>query len=287
MTQIRPRRSMLFLPGLRTDRYAKAVGSGADIVCLDLEDAVAPSLKAQAREAVLPLLNDAARGPSQLALRINTLYSQNGASDIVALAQIRVAPDILILPKVKSAKEVLWLESMLPQHFAEVDIFAIIETAEGLESAPQIAVASPRVRGLLFGAADLSAELGCELAWEPLLYARSRVVNAAAIAGIDIMDVPHLDLDDEDGLRREVTAVRRLGFTGKAAIHPKQVGPVNDGFSPTAAEVAAAQRVLDAFDACQDGVCLLDGKLVELPLVRAARRTIVIASAVKAGLANG
>lgn len=282
MTQTRSRRSMLFLPGLRPDRYAKAVGSGADIVCLDWEDAVAPNLKAQAREAVLPLLENAARGRSRLALRINALYSHAGAADMVALAQATAAPDALVLPKVKSAEEVAWLESMLPPHFAAVEIFVIIETAEGLESAPRIAAASPRVTELLFGAADLSAELGCALAWEPLLYARSRVVHAAAMAGIDVMDVPYLDLDDEDGLRREVAAVRGLGFTGKAAIHPKQVAAVNEGFAPTAADVTAARRVLDAFDACPDEVCLLDGKLVELPLVRAARRTLAIASLAQA-----
>lgn len=271
-------RSVLFLPGLRTDRYAKAVGSGADTVCLDLEDAVAPHLKAQARDAVLELIENEERGRSRLALRINPLQSQAGMADMLALARLQKMPEVVILPKVKTSSEVAWLEEMLPSSSPDVEIWAIIETAEALEAAPQIARASPRVSALIFGGADLAAELRCEMEWEPLLYARSRVAHAAAIAGIAAIDVPHLNLNDDEGLRREVVSVRRLGFTGKAAIHPKQVGVVHQGFAPTEHEIAAAKRLLAAFDACQDGVCLLDGRLVELPMVTAARRIITIAA---------
>lgn len=270
---------MLFVPGVRTDRHAKAVGSGADVVCLDLEDAVAPALKADARQAVLAFLDTVEPGQTGLALRINAVHSLVGAADVAALATVRRAPHILVLPKVKSAAEVACFASILPAAFAASEIWAIIETAEGLEAAPQIARASPRLAGLIFGAADLAAELGCAMDWEPLLYARSRVVHAAAVAGIATMDVPHLDVNDDEGLRRAVAAARKLGFTGKAAIHPRQVALVHEGFAPSHSEVAAAQRLLSAFDACSDGVCLLDGKLVELPMVRAARRVTAIAGA--------
>lgn len=276
-----PQRSMLFLPGLRTDRFERAAASNADIVCLDLEDAVAPQLKAQAREAVLSTLNGQ-RGGVRLAVRINGAGSPDGADDLLALATAEAPPDIVVLPKANGPEEIGWLISMLPPHFAQAELFAIIETARGLEAACRIATASPRVTTLVFGAADLCAELGCTLAWEPLLYARSRVVHAAAIAGLAVMDVPYLDVDDETGLRAEVAAVRRLGFTAKAAIHPKQVSGINEGFAPSAAEEQRARRVLEAFDACKDGVCLLDGRLVELPVIRAARRTLSIAAALRA-----
>ncbi len=278
MNQVAPRRSMLFLPGLRADRYAKALACGPDVVCLDLEDAVAPNLKPQARETVLALLESADRGQTSLALRINAAGTQAAVEDLQALAACKRAPDMVVLPKVQGADDLAWLESMLPEAFAAAEIWAIIETAEGLEAAARIARASRRLAGLLFGGADLAAELGCAMEWEPLLYARSRVVHAAAIAGIAVMDVPCLDVHDDDGLRRELAAVRRLGYGGKAAIHPRQIAIIHEGFAPGEAELHAARRLLSAFDACTDGVCLLDGRLVELPMVRAARRVVAAAA---------
>lgn len=135
-----------------------------------------------------------------------------------------------------------------------------------------IAAAKPR-RSLLFGAVDMSAELRCQNAWKPLLYARSRVVHAAAAAGVDVLDVPWLDLNDEAGLAREAAAAA-LGFGGKAAIHPKQLAAIHAAFTPSAEMVARAQRIVAAFEASASGLVVIDGKLIELPVVRAMVRLL-------------
>jgi len=135
------------------------------------------------------------------------------------------------------------------------------------------------MRSLLFGGVDMAAELGAALDFTSMLYARSRVVHAAASFGLDAIDVPWLDLEDMDGLREECRRVQALGFTGKATIHPKQLAVVNDVFTPDAERIAWARRVIEAFEHAPDGLVVLDGKLVEIPVVRSASRTLAIARA--------
>ena len=150
----------------------------------------------------------------------------------------------------------------------------IIEANDGLANAIDIARASPRVAALLFGAVDMSADLRCQNAWEPLLYARSRVVHAAAAAGVDVLDVPWLDLNDEAGLTREANAAAALGFGGKASIHPKQLAAIHAAFTPSAQAVERAQRIVAAYEASDSGLVVIDGKLIELPVVRAMYRLL-------------
>jgi citrate lyase beta subunit len=157
-----------------------------------------------------------------------------------------------------------------------------IETARGLAAAETIATASPNVAVLFFGAVDLSAELGCAIEWDALLYARSRVVAAAALVGVDAMDTPFMDVSDPDQLGEEAQAVQRLGFTGKAAIHPTQVPVIQGAFSPDAAAVAWARRMVEAYEANLGGVLLVDGKLIERPVIASAQRILAIADAVHA-----
>lgn len=276
-TDVVPRRSLLFAPALRPDRFAKALHSGADIVCLDLEDAIAMARKDEARAMALPAFAAPAEGGAARVLRVNSLRSLEGLKDMVALSEGAAAPEALMLPKVTSPEEVAWVDDLLSEIAAPTTLMVIIETARGLEAAPEIATASPRLVALLFGAADLSAELGASMEWEAMLYGRSRTVQAAATAGLDVLDVPHLDLEDDAGLRRAAQQAQQLGFTGKAAIHPKQLPAIHEAFSPTAETIAWARRVVDAFDADPDGLLVLDGKLVEMPVVRAMRRALAIA----------
>ncbi len=157
-------------------------------------------------------------------------------------------------------------------------MLALIETALGIEQVAPIA----RVRGVAglgFGAADLSADMGCEMAWEPLLYARGRVVHAAALARVALLDVPHLALDDEAGLRADALRAKTMGFTGKLAIHPRQVAPIRACFMPTDTEVAKARAIVDAAERSAGQVCVVDGRMVDEPVVRAARLTLSRASA--------
>ena len=149
----------------------------------------------------------------------------------------------------------------------------LVETPEGLMRAWEIA-AAPAVGGVLFGAFDYSAEVGCEMSWEPLLFARSQIAAACARAGVEALDAPPAAVGEDEALVAETDRARRLGFTGRACIHPSQVGPVNAAYTPSAEELAKAQAVVTAFDAAAGGPALLDGKLIELPVARAARRIL-------------
>src|SRR5262249_40731516 len=152
-------------------------------------------------------------------------------------------------------------------------VVTLIETARGLSAAEAVA-AHPRVTALALGGADLAADLGAELAWEPMLWARSHLVAAAAAARAAVVEVPYLHIEDGTGLTREAEAARRLGFTGKLAIHPKQIAAINAAFAPSAEEIARARRIVDAAAAARGGVCLLDGRMIDAPVVTAARATL-------------
>ena len=273
----RIRRSLLFVPAVRPDRFPKALATGADAVCLDLEDGVAPSAKETAREQAFALL--AGRGPSraEVSLRINDVKTALGRTDLAALAAAGVRPDALMLPKVAGAGEIGEVEAALAATGAAPPLIVQIETAAGLMAAAEIAAASPNVSAVFFGAIDLAADLGCAVEWEALLYARSRVVLAAGAAGVSALDSPWMDVPAVEALAGESRRTRRLGFAGKAAIHPSQVPVIQRAFSPSAEEVAWARKVVAAYERQQGGVLLVDGRLVERPVVRSARRNLLIA----------
>lgn len=284
----RARRSFIFVPGLRPEMFAKAMASGADMVCVELEDGVAPKDKAEARRCTMALFAAAGRdGESnhdvETVVRINCLSSAFGLDDVQAVLASESPPPGLMLPKVKSPDEVVWLDALLTERGHDCRLHIIIETNDGLEAAHDIAHASPRIDSLLFGGVDMAAELRCECAWQPLLYARSRVVHAAASAGIDAIDVPYLDLNDAAGMTREAELARELGFCGKGAIHPKQVARLNRVFTPNAAAVAHARKIIAAFDAADTGLVVVDGKLIEAPVLREMHRIVAVAERVAAG----
>jgi citrate lyase beta subunit len=184
-----------------------------------------------------------------------------------------------MLPKVESADEVRIADALLQHAARPVGLHVIIESNAALEHALAIGGACPAIRSLLFGAVDMAAELGAAMDFTSMLYARSRVVHAAASHGLDAIDVPFLDLEDAAGLAEECRLVRGLGFTGKAAIHPKQLRAINAAFTPDAERIAYARKVIAAFENAPDGLVVVDGKLIEIPVVRSARRTLAIAAA--------
>ncbi|MCA1644416.1 MAG: CoA ester lyase [Chloroflexi bacterium] len=271
------RRSLLFVPGLRPDRYLKALETQADCVCVDLEDAVAQGRKDESRELSLPLFAVSSNHQAERVLRINGLRTVEGLRDLLAVVELGARPDALMLPKIKHAEEIRWLDELLTSRSIPLNLQVIIETADGLENAAEIAAASARVVALVFGAVDLSAELRSSQLWESLLYARSRVVHAAARAGIDAIDVPFLDLTDADALQTEARRSQQLGFTGKAAIHPAQLEVIHQVFSPTAEDVDKARRILARFAESTDGLVVVDGQLIEKPVVRAMQRVVSLA----------
>lgn len=272
----RPRRSLLFVPGARPELIAKADAAGPDLVCVDLEDAVAPDRKDAARDAVFAALAGSAPTRAELVLRINGLGTPAGLADLLALLRAPRPPSGIMIPKIRAAAELRLLDELLETApaLAGLGLHVIIETNDGLAEAGAIARASPRLASLLFGAVDMSAELRCANTWEPLLYARSRVVHAAAAAGLDALDVPWLDLADLDGLTREARAAAALGFGGKAAIHPGQLAAIHAAFTPSEAEIARARRIVAAYEASPSGLVLVDGRLIERPVVRAMHRLL-------------
>jgi citrate lyase beta subunit len=264
-------RSILFVPGHRPDRFAKALATGADAVVIDLEDAVPPGEKAAARAAVLA--RPAAPAGVALGVRMNPLATPEGIADLAALLGAE-APDFVMLPKTESAEELRVVHRAFARHARAPRLVALIESAEGLARAGAIA-AEPGCAAVGLGAVDLAAELGCQVAWEPLLAHRAALVAAAARAGgRGVVDVPFLALDDEAGLAEETRRVQALGFTGKLAIHPRQVATIQSVLTPPPEQVAWARRVVEAFEAAAGGVCVVDGKMVDVPVQRAALRVL-------------
>ena len=278
-----PRRSFIFAPGIRPDMFPKALASGADIVCIDLEDAIAPEHKAEARAKTLALFEEVqADDGVERIIRINCLRTRDGYLDILAILDAPSPPPAIMLPKVKSPDEVRALDELFDEHDLATRLHVIIETNAGLEACHEIARSSGRIDAMFFGGVDMAAELRAANKWEMLLYARSRVVHAAAGAGLDVIDVPYLDLDDMEGMEREAQLAAELGFTGKGSIHPKQIAPLNAIFSPSDAEIAHAHRVIAAFEEGDSGLVVLDNKLIEKPVLRTMYRTVRVAEKIAA-----
>ena len=280
---VRPRRTFIFSPGLDPTMFPKALASGADIVCVELEDGVAPKDKDAARERGLALFAEAeATAAAQAAgvecvVRINSVREAFGLADVTAVLAADTPPPVLMMPKVRTPDEVVWLDDLLTERGHPTQLQVIIETNQALEAAYEIAHCSPRINALFFGGVDMAAELRCANTWESLLYARSRVVHAAASAGLDVIDVPYLDLEDLDGMVTAARQAKALGFSGKGAIHPKQIAALNEVFTPSEDEVARARRIIDTFEAADTGLVVIDGKLIEKPVLRDMYRILSIA----------
>ena len=280
--QVRPRRSFIFTPGLNPAMYPKALASGADIVCVELEDGIAPKDKDAARANALALFTEPqADDGVERVVRINCLREAFGLADVTAVLHTDTPPPALMLPKVKTPEEIVWLDDLLSERGHDTRLHVIIETNAGLEAVQEIARASSRIDALFFGGVDMAAELRCTNAWEPLLYARSRIVHAAASAGLDVLDVPWLDLDDPEGMKVEAARSRDLGFSGKGSVHPKQISILNDVFTPDEAAVAHARRIIEAFREADTGLVVVEGKLIEKPVLREMHRILSIADRLK------
>jgi len=275
-------RTALFVPADRPERIAKAVAQQTDAVVVDLEDAVADAAKPGARASAVRAIGETADPHPLLMVRVNATDSPWFDDDVEALASVAGMLWGVVLPKATASADVLLLQERLTQvaheRAADVRVIPIVETAAGVLSAREIAAASDAVETLLFGAADLSTELRTEASadGDELLLARSQVVLAAAAAGVGRpVDGPYLRLDDADGLRRSTEHARRLGFGGKAVIHPAQLATVASVFSPDRAEVTWARAVDAAFALAERegraSIRLDDGTFVDYPVARRAR----------------
>lgn len=272
-------RSKLFVPGSRPELFPKAVASGADALSFDLEDSVAMDRKAEARQAVAAFLREWAGDTRQTMLvRVNGLASGLFAADVAALAGCGV--DMINVPKVESADDVRQALDVIP---GDMKILANIETPRGLRLAAEIATADARIAGLQLGFIDLFSQCGIDSSETGAKYSiRLAVRLAAAEAGIAVLDSAFAEVRDLEGFRAEAEAARRLGFSGKSCIHPTQVTIANEVFAPSTDEIAEAEKILAALRERGDGVFLLDGQMIDKPILERARAVVRSAESLKA-----
>ena len=269
----KPVRSWLFTPGTRPERFAKAGEVGADVLIIDLEDAVAPADKPRARQIALDYLSTTAEGPRR-ALRVNGLDTRAGLADMDAFLGSKALPDFLVLPKTEGAGHLLILDRLLTASGKAARLVGIIESAQGLAGVEEIARATPRLFGLMLGAADMAADLGAAVRWDALAALRARIVVACALAGVNPIDSPFFDIRDAAGLEQDMDGAKAFGFVAKAAIHPGQVAAINAALTPSADEIDHARRVLATN---QGGVGVVDGQMVDEAVARKARRVLAAA----------
>lgn len=285
MASLRPRRSVLFMPGANPRALEKARELPADGLIFDLEDAVAPDAKISAREAVTAAVGRGGYGKRELVLRVNGLDTEWGAEDLRAAAAMPL--DAVLLPKVETAERVHGTMSALDMAGAPASlaIWCMIETPKGVLAAAEIAAAHPRVAALVMGTSDLIKDLqACHTPDRlPLLTSLQLVLLAARAHGLAALDGVHLDLADDQGFAAVCAQGRALGFDGKTLIHPRQIAPANGAFGPSTGEIAEAKKIIAAHEAALaegKGIVLVDGRLVENLHVEAAQRTLALAQAI-------
>jgi citrate lyase subunit beta / citryl-CoA lyase len=284
---IRPRRSVLFVPGANPRALGKARALPADGLIFDLEDAVAPDGKDNARADVAAALRAGGYRPRELILRVNPLESPWGDADLAVAAGMPL--DAVLLPKVENSERVRHVIDLLDSLGAppELALWCMIETPLGVLAAADIAAASPRLGALVVGTTDLTKDLQARETSDrrSLLTALSLVLLAGRAHGRTVLDGVHLDLDDAEGFASACRQARDLGFDGKTLIHPTQIDPANAAFSPSAAEIAWARHLIAAYAQAASagkGAVRVDGRLVEALHVEAARRTLALVDAIAA-----
>ncbi len=291
---MRLRRSELSTPASNERMIEKAAASSADLVFLDLEDSVAPNEKVPSRARVIKALKTLDWGKKTRAVRINDLETEYAYQDIISVVEEAGEHlDILIVPKVKSAKDIWWVDVLLTQiekrlqRTRRVGIEVLIEEVEAMLNVEEIARSSPRLEAIIFGPADYSASQGMDsnvieghldnYPGDPWHYARNKIVIAARAAGIDAIDGAFPDYKNTDGYHRECIHSKTLGFVGKWAIHPSQIDISNQVYSPSSAEVAYARKLDTAYQEALAkglGAVAIDGKMIDVAVIRSLRNVL-------------
>ncbi|HSQ17068.1 MAG TPA: CoA ester lyase [Anaerolineales bacterium] len=294
---MRARRALLYTPGDDLKKITKAAALGVDCLCMDIEDGVAFSRKAEARQTIVEALQALDFGRSERLVRINAVGSGMEDRDLQAIftAGAHVRPDGVVLPKAETAGQVQWVSAQIAAAEARfgwpaggIALIIQIETAPGLVNIREVLSADPRLQAVIFGAEDLAASMGAKrtpAGWE-VFYARGAVVAHAAAFDLQAIDMVYVDFHDQAGLEAEARQGAQMGYEGKQIIHPNQVAPVQQAFTPDEAEIAQARRVMEAFqqhDQAGRGAFALDGKMVDAPIVKAAARILARAAAAGKG----
>ena len=285
MPDIRPRRSVLYMPGSNARALEKARTLPVDAIIIDLEDAVAPEAKETARAAVVATVTAGGYMPRELVLRVNPIDTAWGHADLATAASLPI--DAVLLPKVENAERVRVTLDLLDALGAppELSLWCMIETPLGVLASAEIAAASPRIGALVLGTSDLANDLHARPARDrlPLLTALGLVLLAARAHGRAVLDGVHLDLADAEGFAAVCRQGRELGFDGKTLIHPDQIAPANAIFAPSGEELAHAERLTAAYaeaNAAGKGAARFEGRLIEALHVDEAQRTLALAAAI-------
>jgi (S)-citramalyl-CoA lyase len=262
-------RSLLFVPATKLDKIADMRTSGADLLVVDLEDSVAPDQKDDMRREITRFFHKTPEGGSAplIGVRINALRTFNGLLDVMTVFGCKHMPDVLVLPKVQHIAELEIITGWFEQIGETLPLLVLAENLEIWDNLDAIA-GHPAVAGIMLGGIDLSAELGSDTSWEAMADYRARVVRAARRHQKLSIDMPWFDLSDAEGLRRETLRSKSLGFDARAAVHPKQVAPIQACFTPTPEELAEARTIVDLFEASGSALATHNGKIIELPVVK-------------------
>ena len=281
----RMRRSVMITPGHRPERLAKAVSLPADSLIFDLEDAVPPARKPEARAVVARALTELSFGHRERAVRLNGIGSADFVADIAAMPWVEI--DAVMLPKVERAEDLQKLDAALDQAAPgrEIAVIATLETPRGILNALQIADASPRLAAFFLGPGDYTMQTGGRITPRVLEFPRQMLVAAAGAVGAQALDAPYLaDLRDVVATGQDAEAARELGFSGKVVFHPDQIAPVNEAFTPSTEEVAKAQRYIAAFQeaaAKGENLAYVDGTFIAMDLVPNMERILALAEAAR------
>lgn len=278
------RRALLYMPGDDRRKIEKATTLGVDSICMDMEDGVAANKKAEARAVIAQAMKELDFGDSERCIRINSIGSGLEKRDLVAA--LATNPDSIVVPKIESAEQVKWVSEHIESYelSSNLSIGAIrlligVETAKGILNLKEIAEADKRLEAIIFGAEDYAASVGATRTKEAteVLYARSALVTACAANDLQAIDMVYIDFRDLEGLRVEAEQGAGLGFSGKQVIHPNQVVPVQEAFTPSDEAIEYAKRVVESFEASQKegkGAYALDGKMIDMPLLKNAQKVL-------------
>jgi citrate lyase subunit beta-like protein len=283
------RRALLYMPGDDRRKIEKATTLGVDCICMDMEDGVAVTRKAEARAVIAQAMKELDFGKSERCIRINSLGS--GLEEFDLAAALATNSDSIIVPKIETAEQVKWVSEHIEEYelssnvkVGSIRLLIGVETAKGILNLKEIAEADERLEAIIFGAEDYAASVGSTRTKEAMevLYARSVVVTACAANDLQAIDMVYIDFRDIGGLRAEAQQGAALGFSGKQIIHPNQVVPVQEAFTPSDEAIVYAKQIIDTFESSQrkgKGAYALDGKMIDMPLLKNAQKVLERAKA--------
>ena len=283
------RRALLYMPGDDRRKIQKATTLGVDSICMDLEDGVAANKKAEARAVIAQAMKELDFGDSECCIRINSIGSGLEKRDLAAA--LAAEPNSIVIPKIETAEQVSWVSERIEIYeltsrlnVGSIRLLIGVETAKGILNLKEIAEADKRLEAIIFGAEDYAASIGATRTKEgtEVLYARSAVITACAANDLQAIDMVYIDFRDLEGLRVEAERGAGLGFSGKQIIHPNQVVPVQEAFTPSDEAIEYAKRVVKSFKASEKegkGAYALDGKMIDMPLLKNAQKVLERAKA--------